>query len=170
MNFKLALLDRDGTLIEHVPYLSDPHQVKLLPGTLQGLRQLRRRGYRLVLVSNQSGVGRGYFPALAVEAVNQRMQELLGQEALDLILYCPHEPRAGCDCRKPRTGMALEACRRLQATLEGALVVGDSDCDMELARNLGIAGYRLGSPELPRLDLLPGLLDQGQGTLNADRG
>ena len=159
MNSRLALLDRDGTVIEHVHYLSDPEQVQLRPGTVAGLLELKRRNYRLVLVSNQSGVGRGYFSEAAVQAVNQRMQELLrphGAE-LELMLYCPHTPQDNCACRKPRPGMAEQACRQLGATLEGAIVVGDSDCDMELARALGLPGYRVKTAELPDLS---GLLHQ----------
>ena len=159
MNSKLALLDRDGTLIEHVHYLSDPEQVRLLPGTTEGLLALKRLNYRLVLVSNQSGVGRGYFDADAVRRVNERMQELLRPHGveLDLMLFCPHSPQEDCACRKPRTRMAEQACLLLGATLEGAIVVGDSDCDMELARALGVPGFRVGTPELVGLT---GLLDQ----------
>lgn len=142
---RLALLDRDGTLIEHIPYLSDPKQVRLLPGVVEGLQGLRCLGFRLVLVSNQSGVGRGYFGTAEVDAVNQRMSELLGEHEvfLDLMLYCPHAPGDSCQCRKPACGMALEASRRLGVSLEGAIVVGDSDCDMALAENLGAIGYRV---------------------------
>ena len=163
MNSRLALLDRDGTLIENAHYLSDPAGVRLLPGTIEGLLGLKRLGYRLVMVSNQSGVGRGYFGEAEVRAVNARMQELLapfGAE-LELLLYCPHSPEEGCACRKPEPGMALEACRVLSATLEGAIVVGDSDCDMDLARALQLPGYRVGTPELVGLDGLSGLLEQG---------
>lgn len=152
---KLALLDRDGTLIEHVPYLQDPTLVKLLPGTVEGLLALRERGFWLVLVSNQSGVGRGYFDCQAVEAVNARLQELLSpyEAQLDLLLYCPHAPEEGCSCRKPAPGMALQACEKLGCSLRGALMVGDSDCDMQLAGHLGIPGYRMGQG-LPSLDRL----------------
>jgi len=158
----LALLDRDGTLIEHVHYLSDPAGVRLLPGTIQGLLDLKRLGYRLVMVSNQSGVGRGYFGEAEVRAVNARLQELLAPHGveLELLLYCPHRPDDGCVCRKPGPGMAAEACRLLEATLEGAIVVGDSDCDMDLARALQLPGYRVGTPELAGLDGLAGLLEQ----------
>lgn len=149
----LALLDRDGTLIEHVPYLCDPEQVRLLPGTVEGLLGLKRLNYRLVLVSNQSGVGRGYFDEASVRAVNERMQELLRPHhaELELLLFCPHAPQHDCRCRKPGPGMAEQACQLLSVTLEGALMVGDSDCDMDLARGLGIPGYRVGTPELPDL-------------------
>lgn len=166
---RLALLDRDGTLIEHVHYLSDPAQVRLLPQTVEGLLALKRLNFRLVLVSNQSGVGRGYFDEASVRAVNERMQELLrphGAE-LELMLFCPHSPQDNCSCRKPGTGMAEQACQLLGATLEGAIVVGDSDCDMGLAQALGVAGYRVGTPELPGL---AGLLHQLQGSLHTDGG
>lgn len=162
MNSKIAFLDRDGTLIENAHYLSDPDGVRLLAGTTQGLLELKRRGFLLVLVSNQSGVGRGYFPESAVESVNQRLQDLLRPQGaqLDLLLYCPHQPEADCRCRKPRPGMVEQACQRLGLGLEGAIVVGDSDCDMQLAEGLGVPGYRIGSKLLPRLDSLAGLLDQ----------
>lgn len=162
MNSKLALLDRDGTLIENAHYLSDPDGVRLLPGTIEGLLGLKRLGYRLVMVSNQSGVGRGYFGEAEVRAVNARLQELLAPHGaqLELLLYCPHSPEEGCACRKPGPALALEACRLLGASLEGAIVVGDSDCDMELARVLQVPGYRVGTAELVGLDGLSTLLKQ----------
>lgn len=157
---RLAFLDRDGTLIRHIPYLCRPEQVELLPGTIEGLTGLRQMGFRLVLASNQSGVGRGYFGMDDVEAVHRRLQALLegGGVGLDLLLYCPHAPDAGCRCRKPGPEMAQRAQRQLGLGLEGAIMVGDSDCDMEFARGLGISGYRLGTPELLTLDRLPALL------------
>ncbi|ODT56189.1 hypothetical protein ABS71_22140, partial [bacterium SCN 62-11] len=163
MNSKrLALLDRDGTLIENAHYLSDPDGVRLFPDTIEGLLGLKGLNFRLVLVSNQSGVGRGYFEEAAVHRVNERLQQLLRPHGveLELMLYCPHAPEADCACRKPRPGMAEEACRLLGATLDGAIVVGDSDCDMDLARALGVPGYRVGTPELPGL---ASLLQQLQG-------
>lgn len=143
---RLALLDRDGTLIEHIPYLHEPAQVRLLPGVADGLLRLRRAGYALVMVSNQSGVGRGFFSESAVEAVNARLQELLAPHgaALDLMLFCPHAPGDHCACRKPQPGLALQAAERLGLSLSGALVVGDSDCDLELASGLGLLGLRVG--------------------------
>lgn len=165
---KLALLDRDGTLIEHIPYLSDPSQVRLLPGAVEGLLELRRRHYKLVMVSNQSGVGRGYFAQEQVEKVNQRLQDLLAPAGaqLDLMLYCPHAPQADCSCRKPRPGLALTAVRRLNCELQGGLVIGDSDCDMDLALELRLPGLRMGSSQLPGWSHLTAALDQLQSPLN----
>lgn len=168
MNSRLALLDRDGTLIQHIPYLSDPAQVRLLPGVPEGLLELRRRQYKLVMVSNQSGVGRGYFAQEQVEKVNQRLQELLEPHGaqLDLMLYCPHAPQSNCDCRKPRPGLALMAAQKLNCGLEGGLVFGDSDCDMELALALKLPGLRMGSSLLPGWSQLTTALNQLQGPLN----
>lgn len=172
MNSKIAFLDRDGTLIENAHYLSDPDGVRLLPGTLEGLLDLKKRGFRLVLVSNQSGVGRGYFPESAVERVNQRLQELLAPHGaeLELLLYCPHAPEADCRCRKPRPGMVQAACQKLGVGLEGCIVVGDSDCDIQLAESLGLPAFRVGTPELPGLDGLAGLLDELESSLHSQGG
>ncbi len=159
---QLALLDRDGTLIEHIPYLSDPDQVRLLPGTAEGLKSLQEQGYWLVLVSNQSGVGRGYFDCGQVEAVNERMQQLLLAQGigLDLLLYCPHAPEAACGCRKPSPGMAEQAMQTLPSTGTG-LVVGDSDCDMQLGERLGWPAFRIGQGHFPSLEqVAEGLLNQ----------
>ena len=151
---KLALLDRDGTLIEHIPYLSDASQVRLLPGVADGLKALQRLGFALVLVSNQSGLGRGYFVEDQLRAVHQAMEELLDQEGvrLDSLKYCPHHPSNGCQCRKPGIGMAQEAARNLSLSLVDGIVVGDAACDIGLARNLGWRGFLLpdSSPNAPR--------------------
>jgi D-glycero-D-manno-heptose 1,7-bisphosphate phosphatase len=145
---KLVLLDRDGTLIVHKPYLSDPDEVELLPGTVEGLRLLKEAGFLLAVVSNQSGVGRGYFGAEQVEAVNARLSELLRAEgiSLDGVYWCPHRPDEGCACRKPKTGMLLQACADLGVDVADCTVVGDSDCDVALAHVLGLPAYRLVSP------------------------
>lgn len=171
MKRKLALLDRDGTLIEHLPYLSDPDQVRLLPGAAEGLRALRQLGYALVLVTNQSGVGRGYFPAERVEAVNQRLAALLAREnvTIDELLFCPHGPEEGCPCRKPAPGMAEEAARRLDGDLCRSIVVGDSDCDMLLAEAVGCRGFRIGGTVPPghfQVDGLPAVAELLSGPLH----
>lgn len=157
---RLLLLDRDGTLVVHVPYLHDPEQVELLPGVLQALRRFKAAGWKTAMVTNQSGVGRGYFPEERVREVNARLQELLEDCPLDLMLYCPHGPDHGCECRKPLTGMGLKAAEELQVELKNAVMVGDSDCDLELARALGIPGYRVG-PDRSLLDVAGELLGEG---------
>jgi histidinol-phosphate phosphatase family protein len=136
------LLDRDGTLIEERHYLSEPDGVVLLPGVTEGLRALRAEGFALVVATNQAGVGRGLFPEERVVAVHARLSELLAARGagVDGIFYCPHHPEAGCDCRKPATGLARQAAAALGAGAAPVAVVGDKRCDLDLARALGVPG------------------------------
>jgi histidinol-phosphate phosphatase family protein len=136
------LLDRDGTLIEERHYLSDPGGVALLPGVVEGLRALRADGLALVVATNQAGVGRGLFSEAQVAAVHARLSELLAARGvgLDGIFYCPHHPDAGCDCRKPATGLARQAAAALGPGAVPVAVVGDKQCDIDLARALGVPG------------------------------
>jgi D-glycero-D-manno-heptose 1,7-bisphosphate phosphatase len=133
----LVALDRDGTLIEERPYLSEPERVRLLPNAASGLRALRAAGLSLAVVTNQSGVGRGFFGLDAVSRVNERMLSLLAREGaeLDDVLVCPHPPQAGCDCRKPGTLMLDLAGRQ---TEDGPrFVIGDRASDIEMGRRAG---------------------------------
>jgi histidinol-phosphate phosphatase family protein len=141
-----ALLDRDGTLIADRHYLADPDGVELLPGAAEGLRQLRLLGLGLVVVTNQSGVGRGFFTPQQMELVNQRMCALLATADvhLDGIFICPHAPEAGCDCRKPQPGLALAASRALNFFLEEATVIGDRVTDIEMGRRIGAVTFLVG--------------------------
>jgi histidinol-phosphate phosphatase family protein len=136
---RAVFLDRDGTLIEDPGYLSDPAGVRLLPGAADALRALRVAGYRLVLVSNQSGIGRGYFTPAQAEAVHRRFVDELGRRgvALDDARYCPHAPDEGCSCRKPRPGLLLAATEELGLDLEASFLVGNSPSDIEAGRNAG---------------------------------
>lgn len=134
------LLDRDGTILQPIPYLKDPAQVALLAGTAEGLGQLAARGCRLVVLTNQSGIGRGIMTRAEVTAIHARMAELLAETGirLDGIFSCPHLPEAGCDCRKPATGLARTAATALGLDLTRAIVVGDSPGDLGLARQLHV--------------------------------
>lgn len=135
----VVALDRDGTLIEERPYLSDPSQVRLLPNAAAGLRALRAAGLRLVLVTNQSGVGRGFFGLDAVSRVNERVLALLAQEgvAIDGVFVCPHTPGQRCACRKPGTQMLEKAARTFGADAAQTFVIGDKLCDLEMGRRGG---------------------------------
>jgi D-glycero-D-manno-heptose 1,7-bisphosphate phosphatase len=133
------LLDRDGTVIAEKHYLSDPAQVELLPGAADGLRLLQEAGYGLVLITNQSGIGRGMFTQQDLERVHARLEELLAAEGvhLDGIYSCPHAPEEDCDCRKPRTKLVRDAARDFGFNLTETWVVGDKLADIDLARNAG---------------------------------
>ncbi|WP_137128558.1 HAD family hydrolase [Rhizobium sp. FY34] len=138
-----AFLDRDGTLIEECNYLSDPDQVVLLPGVVDGLKALMEKGFLLVILTNQSGIGRGYFPEAAAHDVNQRIIEMLALEgiAIAACYMCPHAPDAQCLCRKPLAGLIDEALSRFSVNLTSSIVIGDKDIDLQLAGNRGLRGF-----------------------------
>jgi D-glycero-D-manno-heptose 1,7-bisphosphate phosphatase len=139
MNHGLVILDRDGTVIADRHYLSDPSGVELLPLAAAGLQKLQALGLRLVLITNQSGIGRGFFGRQEVDAIHERLIALLGQEGvrLDGIFVCPHAPEQSCECRKPKPGLARRAIEALGLDLVDTFVVGDKPCDIQLGRNIG---------------------------------
>jgi histidinol-phosphate phosphatase family protein len=140
MRERCAFLDRDGTLIVEKHYLRDPGAVELLPRAADGLRELRGLGFRLVLVTNQSGVGRGYFGVADVEAVHSRLEALLAAAGvrLDGIYWCPHRPEEGCACRKPAPGLVERACADLALDPTRSVMIGDKACDIEMGRRCGM--------------------------------
>jgi histidinol-phosphate phosphatase family protein len=139
MRRRFVVLDRDGTIIAEREYLSDPAQVELLPNAARGLRRMRELGLGLIIVTNQSGVGRGYFTLQRVVEVHARMLELLKAEGVELdgIYVCPHTPEDNCACRKPRTRLLADAARELHFAAESSFVIGDKPCDIDLGRNAG---------------------------------
>lgn len=134
-----VLLDRDGTIIYDRHYLADPAGVELLPGATDGLRKLQQLGCGLVVVTNQSGIGRGKFDEPMLARIHERMHELLAAEQirLDGVYYCPHIDEAACLCRKPKTGMAEAAARDFDFDLRTSYVIGDRWGDVELGRAVG---------------------------------
>jgi len=134
-----VMLDRDGTIIVERHYLCSPESVELLPNAVQGLRRLREMGLGLVVLTNQSAVGRGMLSEGGLRLVHGRMCELLeGQGVrLDGIYFCPHGPDEGCACRKPRTGMVEQAAAELGFDPKAGFLIGDKSCDLELGRRVG---------------------------------
>jgi D-glycero-D-manno-heptose 1,7-bisphosphate phosphatase len=141
-----AFLDRDGTIVVDKHYLADPDGLELLPNALEGLRELRALGALLVIVTNQSGVGRGYFPAETVDRMHKRLGELLAEGGVELdgIYVCPHAPDDGCDCRKPASGLFLRAAADLGLELSDGFVLGDKDADVEAGRRVGATAILVG--------------------------
>lgn len=133
------IVDRDGTLIVERPYLSQPDLVELLPNTVEGLRRFRALGFRIAMITNQSGIGRGYFDSATVEVIHDRLFALLAQHGvgLDAVYVCPHTPDDGCACRKPNDGMLRQAERDFGCDLRQAFVIGDKDVDIEAGRRVG---------------------------------
>jgi histidinol-phosphate phosphatase family protein len=130
-----VLLDRDGTLIEDVPYNGDPDRVRAMPGADAAVERLRAAGVKLAVVSNQAAIGRGLITRGQVAAVNARVEELLGP--LGPWLICPHDPAAGCACRKPAPGLVIQAAQRLDVPVGRCAVVGDIGSDVEAAHRAG---------------------------------
>jgi len=144
-----VFLDRDGTLIEEVGYLDRKERVELYPWTIDSVRALNRAGFRVVLVSNQSGVARGFFDEETVADVHRHIADLLeaGGARIDAYYYCPHHPdgkvkeyAVACECRKPARGMVDRAVRELAIDPARSVVVGDRWLDVELARAVRARG------------------------------
>jgi D-glycero-D-manno-heptose 1,7-bisphosphate phosphatase len=143
---RAVFLDRDGTINEEVGYLSNPEEFVLIDGSAEAVLKLNQAGLLVVVVSNQSGVARGYFTEDDVKRVNEKMTEELEKVGarLDAIYYCPHHSefgdekyRAECNCRKPMPGMVEEAKRKFDIDVSRSFVVGDHAGDIELAHNVG---------------------------------
>lgn len=132
------LLDRDGTLCVDVPYNSDPDAVVAMPGAADALARLHEAGIPTAVISNQSGVARGSVTTAQVEAVNARLAELVGDAGP--VLFCPHGPGDGCDCRKPAGGLVLTAAAALDVDPSECVVIGDIAADREAARIAGARG------------------------------
>lgn len=147
-------LDRDGVLIEDTGYPDDPAAISLLPGVGEGLRRLRRAGWRLVVVSNQSGVARGKFTLERLDAIHNRLRALLADEEvhLDALYFCPHHPQGSaapfntaCDHRKPQPGMLRSAASVLGLALPECWLVGDREGDVQAAHGAGCRAVLLGA-------------------------
>jgi heptosyltransferase-2 len=153
-----VFLDRDGTLNYDPGYLKIAADLKLLPGVGPALARLKRAGARLVVVTNQSGVGRGMITLKDLEAIHARLQGLLEQEqaALDAIYFCPHHPNDGCHCRKPNAGMVERAVSELQLDLRRSYMIGDHARDIQLAQRVGAKAILItsGSVDQQALDRL----------------
>lgn len=148
-----VFLDRDGTLIEDVNYLKRVEDIKLIDGTFEAIRKLNQRNIPAILISNQSGVARGYFDEDNVRLINDNLNLMLQKQGikLDGFYYCPHHPKGtvegysmDCNCRKPKPGMIQAAMSDFKGIdIKKSFMIGDKVCDIELARNAGCRGILL---------------------------
>lgn len=138
---RFVVLDRDGTINVEGDYISSPDQMQLLPQTAAGLRALRDMGLGLIVITNQSAIGRGYFGLARLDEIHGRLRELLGREGVELsgIYICPHTAEEGCACRKPRPELLLRAAAELEFRPQECFVVGDKPSDIELGKAVGAA-------------------------------
>lgn len=142
---KAVFLDRDGTINHDPGYISDPDKLLLLPGVASALARLKAGGFELIVISNQSGVGRGLFPVEALGPVHARMNELLAAEGVRIhhIYYCTHHPKEDCECRKPKPKLIRDAARDLGVDLSRSYMVGDKGTDLEAGRAAGLHAVAL---------------------------
>ncbi len=144
-----VFIDRDGTATEEVGYLNNIYRLKLIKGTSHAIKLLNKKGLKVIIVTNQAGVARGYFPEELIHKAHERLKKLLSRSGayLDGIYYCPHHPdgknekyRKICDCRKPNPGMIETASDDLGVDISKSYVVGDKLSDVSLAHNVGAKG------------------------------
>ncbi len=151
MGQKAVFLDRDGVLDIDVGYIYRPDQVHWVPGAKEAVALLKRLGYNVYVVTNQSGIARGYYTQKDMEALHAYMNQELEQAGgrIDQFYFCPHHPRKGvipelvvpCECRKPRPGMILQAFAEHELDREGSFLMGDRMSDVDAALSAGIPGY-----------------------------
>lgn len=132
---KALFLDRDGVVIDYIPYLGKPEQVQLPAGAGEALNQWQKAGYLLIVITNQAGIGRGYFDHSDVAAVHAKIQQEYDKEGVKFtdFFLCPHHPEDGCDCRKPSPEMLLRAAEQYQISLQESYFVGDAPSDVGAA-------------------------------------
>ena len=136
---KAVFIDRDGTIARDVPYCSNPEDFELLPGVAEGIRRLNNHGFKVVVVTNQSGIAHGYFNEEMLFRIHDKMHSELAKSGahVDAIYYCPHHPEDNCECRKPKPKMLFQAASGLNINLEQSYVIGDNDMDIEMGKNVG---------------------------------
>jgi D-glycero-D-manno-heptose 1,7-bisphosphate phosphatase len=146
---RAVFLDRDGTICEEVGYLDSVERLRLIPGSAAAIKSLNDRGLKAVVVTNQSGVARGFFPESRLRELHGELERQLGKEGahLDGIYYCPHHPIEGsdpylkvCECRKPASGLLFQAAANLGLDLKVSYVIGDHYSDVECAQRVGAKG------------------------------
>ena len=139
---RAVFIDRDGTLIRERHYLNKPEQVRFIKGAIEALKELRANGFKLVMVTNQSGIGRGFYTIADMHRVHEHIQNVLEKKgaAFDSIYYCPHNPDKRCGCRKPALGMVNKAAKALSLDLKKSFVVGDHTNDFILGQRMGGTG------------------------------
>ena len=136
---KGVILDRDGTIVIDRGYLGNQEGMEFAPGAAAGLQSLYQQGYRLIVITNQSGVGRGLYAIERVHEMNARLHDMVEDAGarLEKIYFCPHAPEDGCACRKPALGLMDQACSELGFEAASAVVIGDKESDIEFGRRAG---------------------------------
>jgi len=139
MSNRAVFIDRDGTMAKDVHYCSRPEDFELFPNTAKAIKSLNKHGFKVIVVTNQSGIARGYFTEETLAKIHEKMKRELAKEGawVDGIYYCPHHPDDKCDCRKPKPKLILQASKDFDIDLEHSFVVGDLQMDIELGKVIG---------------------------------
>jgi D-glycero-D-manno-heptose 1,7-bisphosphate phosphatase len=139
MKSRAVFLDRDGTIDKDVNFCRRPEDFELLPTAGEAVRLLNNHGFKVIVITNQSGIARGYFNEQTLACIHQKMADELGRYTakLDAVYYCPHHPDDGCNCRKPKTALFRQAAREMDIELGLSYVVGDSSIDIKAGKALG---------------------------------
>ena len=138
-----VFIDRDGTIMEDTDYCSHPKDVRVFPGVLEALRRLKSRGFKLIIITNQSGIGRGLFTLDQYRAVESEVLQQLGDGLIDATYYCPDAPGQHSNCRKPAPGMVVKATQDHHIDLSRSFLIGDKEVDVQCARNAGVRAIRV---------------------------
>ncbi len=139
MHTNTIFLDRDGTIIEEKDFIKTPDEIEFLPGSIEAIKILKELGYKIIVISNQSGIGRGILTEEMVNRVNKSFLGRLKKEnaEIDALYFCPHSPEENCDCRKPRIGLIMKAVEEQKLDLKETVVIGDKLSDVELGKKVG---------------------------------
>jgi D-glycero-D-manno-heptose 1,7-bisphosphate phosphatase len=138
-----VFVDRDGTIMEDAEYCSDPKQVRVFDGVPNALRRIKDAGYKIIVITNQSGIGRGFFTVEQYHAVEAEVLRQLGNGLVDATYFCPDVPGKPSECRKPAPGMVLQAAREHAVDLSRSFLIGDKEIDAECAHNAGVRAIRV---------------------------
>jgi len=140
---RAVFVDRDGTIMHDADYCSDPKQVHVFEGVREALRRLKRKGYKLIIITNQSGIGRGFFTLEQYRAVETEVWRQVGPGLIDATYFCPDTPEQPSKCRKPAPGMILQAARDHYIDLARSFFIGDKEIDAKCGRNAGVRTIRV---------------------------
>ena len=145
---KAVFVDRDGTMARDVPYCRRPEDFELFPNTVKAIKLLNQHDFKVIVITNQSGVARGYFTEEILAKIHQKMKSELAKEGASVhaIYYCPHHPADECDCRKPKPKLVFQAAKEHDIDLGRSVVIGDLPMDIDLGKTVGSKTILIGEP------------------------
>ena len=139
MGNRAVFIDRDGTINVNYGYISDPDDFKMYPGVAKGIKLLNEKGFKIIVITNQSGIARGYFSKGVLENIHEKMKKELSKEdaGVDAIYYCSHHPDEKCNCRKPNPGLLEKAIKDFDIDVKNSFIIGDRMLDVEAGHKIG---------------------------------